>query len=196
VFFNTTIITPNSVAKGWSRGVDVRLDVPERRGFSGYASYTNMRLLQIGPINGGLFLTDEFIEIGPGTRFIPDQDQRNTASFALNYQHQRSSLFLSFSGRHESGVPLEVEDERLEDLKAALGSELVNFDRQRVKPRTIFNFTAGLTLFRQEQVNCALQFDVQNIFDKAFAYNFGNPFEGTHFGPPRRWSGSLRFSFR
>jgi outer membrane receptor for ferric coprogen and ferric-rhodotorulic acid len=45
-------------------------------------------------------------------------------------------------------------------------------------------------------VNAALQFDVQNIFDRAFAYNFGNPFEGTHFGAPRRWSGSLRFSFR
>ena len=196
VFFNTTIITPNSVAKGWSRGVDVRLDVPERKGFSGYLSYTNMRLLQIGPINGGLFLTDEFIEIGPGTRFIPDQDQRNTGSFAINYQHQRSSLLLSFSGRHESGVPLEVEAERLEELKSAPGSELVNFDRGRMKPRTIFNFTAGLTLWRQERVNCAVQFDIQNIFDKAFAYNFGNPFEGTHFGAPRRWSGSLRFSFR
>ncbi len=196
VFFNTTIITPNSVNKGWSRGVDVRLDVPERKGFSGYLSYTNMRLLQIGPINGGLFLTDEFIEIGPGTRFIPDQDQRNTGSFAINYQHQRSSLILSFSGRHESGVPLEVEAEQLEDLKSAPGSELVNFARGRVKPRTIFNFTAGITLWRQERVNCAVQFDGQNLFDRAFAYNFGNPFEGTHFGAPRRWSGSLRFSFR
>ncbi|HEX4945739.1 MAG TPA: TonB-dependent receptor [Blastocatellia bacterium] len=196
VFFNTTIITPNSVNKGWSRGADVRLDVPERKGFSGYLSYTNMRLLQIGPINGGLFLTDEFIEIGPGTRFIPDQDQRNTGSFAINYQHQRSSLLLSFSGRHESGVPLEVDAERLEELKAEPGAELVNFERGRMKPRTIFNFTAGITLFRQERVNCAVQFDVQNLFDRAFAYNFGNPFEGTHFGPPRRWSGSLRFSFR
>jgi outer membrane receptor protein involved in Fe transport len=196
VFFNTTIITPNSVAKGWSRGVDVRLDVPERKGFSGYLSYTNMRLLQIGPINGGLFLTDEFIEIGPGTRFIPDQDQRNTVSFAINYQHQPSSLLLSFSGRHESGVPLEVDAERLEELKSALGAELVSFARGRVKPRTIFNFTAGITLWRQERVNCVVQFDVQNLFDRAFAYNFGNPFEGTHFGAPRRWGGSLRFSFR
>ena len=196
VFFNTTIITPNSVAKGWSRGLDVRLDVPERQGFSGYVSYTNMRLLQIGPINGGLFLTDEFIEIGPGTRFIPDQDQRNTGSFGVLYQHKQSGLVLSLSGRHESGVPLGVEAARLEELKGVSGAELVDFARGRVKPRTIFNFTAGITLFQQERVRCALQFDVQNLFDKAFAYNFGNPFEGTHFGAPRRWSGSLRFSFR
>ncbi|HZF38607.1 MAG TPA: TonB-dependent receptor, partial [Blastocatellia bacterium] len=60
VFFNTTIIFPNSVAKGFSRGVDLRLDTPERRGWSGWLSYTNMRILQTGPINGGLFLTNEF----------------------------------------------------------------------------------------------------------------------------------------
>ena len=195
VFFNTTIIFPNSVNKGLSRGLDVRLDVPERKGFSGYLSYTNMRILQTGPINGGLFLTNEFIEIGTGTKFIPDQDQRNTGSFGVIYQHQPGGLLFGFSGRHESGVPLEVEADRLEALKAMRGSELVNFERGRVKPRTIFNFTSGITLFRQDRVNAALQFDVQNIFDRAFAYNFGNPFEGTHFGAPRRWSGSLRFSF-
>lgn len=32
VFFNTTVIFPNSVERGFARGVDVRLDVPERRG--------------------------------------------------------------------------------------------------------------------------------------------------------------------
>lgn len=195
VFFNTTVIFPNSVAEGYSRGVDVRLDVPERRGFSGYLSYTNQRVLQTGPINGGLFLTEEFIEIGPGTKFIPDQDQRNTGSFAVNYQHRRSRLLLSFSGRHESGVPLEVEADRLEELKAAPGAELVNFARGRVKPRTIFNISAGLTLFNRDRIASSIQFNVQNVFDRAFAYNFGNPFEGTHFGIPRRWSGTLEISF-
>lgn len=195
VFFNTTIIFPNSVAKGFSRGVDLRLDMPERRGFSGYLSYTNSRILQTGPINGGLFLTGEFIEIGPGTKFIPDQDQRNTGSFALNYQHRRSRLLLSFSGRHESGVPLEVEEDRLDDLKAAPGADLVNFARGRVKPRTIFDTAAGITLFTRDRVAGSIQFNVQNIFDRRFAYNFGNPFEGTHFGAPRRWSGTLEFNF-
>jgi hypothetical protein len=196
VFFNTTLIFPNSVASGFSRGVDVRLDVPERRGWSGWLSYTNMRILQTGPINGGLFLTDEFIEIGPGTRFIPDQDQRNTGSFGLAYRPQRSGLRLAFTGRHESGVPLEVESERLAELRSAPGAELVNFDRRRVRPRTILNLSAGLSLFSRERVNCDLQFDVLNLSDKLFAYNFGNPFEGTHFGYGRRWSGGLKIEFR
>ncbi|MGE0885090.1 MAG: TonB-dependent receptor [Blastocatellales bacterium] len=196
VFFNTTIIFPNSVASGFSRGVDVRLDVPERKGWSGWLSYTNQRILQTGPLNGGLFLTDEFIEIGPGVKFIPDQDQRNTGAFGVAYQIHRSGLLLALSGRHESGVPLEVEEERLEDLKAAPGSELVDFDRQRVKPRTTFNFSAGINLFKHERVSCSAQFDVMNFADKSFAYNFGNPFEGTHFGAGRRWSGGLKIEFR
>ncbi len=196
VFFNTTIIFPNSVAKGFSRGVDARLDVPERKGWSGWLSYTNMRLLQTGPLNGGLFLTDEFIEIGPGVSFIPDQDQRNTGAFGVTYRHQRSGLSLSLTGRHESGVPLEVEEERLEELKSALGAELVDFERGRVKPRTIFNFSAGVDLFKRERVVCASQIDISNIAGRFFAYNFGNPFEGTHFGYGRRWSGGLRIEFR
>ena len=196
VFFNTTVIFPNSVAEGYSRGVDVRLDLPERRGVSGYLSYTNQRVLQNGPINGGLFLTEEFIEITPGTRFIPDQDQRNTGSFAITYLHRRSSFSLSFSGRHESGVPLEVEADRLDELKAAPGAELVDFDRGRVKPRTTFNFSTGITLFNRDRVVGSVRLNIENVLDRAFAYNFGNPFEGTHFGIPRRWSGTLEFSFR
>jgi outer membrane receptor protein involved in Fe transport len=196
VFFNTTIIFPNSVAEGFSRGVDVRLDAPERKGVSGWLSYTNMRLLQTGPLNGGLFLTEEFIEIGPGVKFIPDQDQRNTGAFGVTYRPPRFGLLLGFSGRHESGVPLEVEEERLEELKSAPGAELVNFERGRVKPRTTFNFSASVNLCRSERVACVAQFDILNLADKFFAYNFGNPFEGTHFGYGRRWSGGLRIEFR
>lgn len=196
VFFNTTIIFPNSVAKGFSQGIDVRLDVPERRGLSAWLSYTNMRLLQTGPINGGLFLTNEFLEIGPGTEFIPDQDQRNTGAAGISYQHHPSGLLLSLTGRHESGVPLEVEEDRFAELQAAPGADLVNFVRGRVKPRTLFNFSAGVNLFKKEGILCAAQFDILNLADKFFAYNFGNPFEGTHFGYGRRFSGGLKIEFR
>ncbi len=78
VFFGTTIIFPNSVARGKAQGLDARIDFPERKGWSGYLSYANSRVFQVGPINGGLFLEEEVIEIGPGTQFNPDHDQRNT----------------------------------------------------------------------------------------------------------------------
>jgi hypothetical protein len=196
VFFNTTIIFPNSVAKGFARGLDVRLDVPQRRGFSGYVSFTNQRIRQTGPINGGLFLTDEFIEIGDGVHFIPDHDQRNVGAFGMTYEHQGSGLWAALSGRHESGVPLEVEEERLEELRRTRGADLVNFERRRVKPYTVFNFTLGADLLREERVTLSLQVDAQNLTNKRFAYNFGSPFEGTHFGHPRLWSGRLKLTFK
>jgi len=34
-----------------------------------------------------------------------------------------------------------------------------------------------------------------NLFDRGYAYNFGNPFSGTHFGAPRTASLSLRLAF-
>jgi outer membrane receptor for ferrienterochelin and colicin len=194
VFLNTTIIFPNSVNKGFARGVDVRLDIPRRYGLSGYASYSNSRVLQTGPINGGLFLTSEFIETGPGVKFIPDHDQRNVAAFGATYEYRRA--WASFAGRHESGTPLEVDEDNLDDLKATRGADLVDFDRLRVKPYTVFNVSAGAKVWKTEQLSIDLHFDVQNIFDKRFAYNFGNPFSGTHFGNPRLFGGGLKFSFR
>ena len=38
---------------------------------SGYVSYTNARVVNFGPVTGGLFLEDEVIEIADGTRFHP-----------------------------------------------------------------------------------------------------------------------------
>ena len=90
---------------------------------------------------------------------------------------------------------MEVESDRLEELKSAPGADLVDFARGRVKPRTTFNIAAGLTLFNHDRVASSIQFNVQNMFDRRFAYNFGNPFEGTHFGIPRRWSGTVEFNF-
>jgi len=195
-FFNTTIVFPNSVSKGFARGTDIRLDILERRGVSAYASWTNSRILQTGPINGGLFLTDEFAEIGPGTKFIPDQDVRNVASFAVTYNSAERRWFAAFGGRYESGVPLEVDDERLAQLMNTPGADLVNFDRSRVRPWAIFNLQAGWHLLRKEKYAVRLEANIENILNHRFAYNFGSPFEGTHFGHPRLVGARMTVTFR
>ncbi len=195
-FFNTTIVFPNSVDRGFANGLDVRLDMAEYKGISGFVSYTNSRIVQFGPINGGLFLTEEFIEIGDGTRFIPDHDQRNTGAFGVFYNHNKSGFWASIGGRYESGVPLEVDDDRLEELQNADGADLVNFERGRVRPWAVFDFAVGADLLRKERVSLKLRFEMQNFTNNRFAYNFGSPFEGTHFGHPRLFSGGLRLEFR
>lgn len=197
VLLSTTIIFPNSVARGEAQGLDARLDVPLQKGFSAYFSYTNNRIVEIGPLNGGLFLDDDFIEIGPGTRFTPDHDQRNVASFAVTYvAAKRRGLWTSFSGRYESGVPLELPDFNLSELQGLPGANLVNFDAGRVKPWYVFGWSGGMDLAHEEHYTVGVQLDVQNLGDRAFAFNWGNPFSGTHFGYPRLVSGSVKFSFK
>jgi outer membrane receptor protein involved in Fe transport len=76
VFAGTTIIFPNAVAKGRAQGFDVRVDMPRLRGWSAYGNWSYARVIQTGPITGGLFLEDEVEELGPGVEFFPDHDQR------------------------------------------------------------------------------------------------------------------------
>lgn len=195
VLFSTTVIFPNSVAAAHAQGLDARLDVAERRGWSGYLSYSNGRVTEVGPLNGGLFLTSDFIEIGPGTHFTPDHDQRNVGSFAVIYDAHRRGLWSSFTGRYESGVPIEVPENQLGRLSTFPGVNLVNLSPQRVKPWFVFGWSGGVDLLRRERVIVAGEVDVQNLVDHAFIYNFGNPFSGTHFGYPRMVGGRLKFTF-
>ena len=195
----TTIIFPNSVAEGTASGINVRVDFPFQKGFTGFVSYGNALVYQVGPINGGLFLEEEVIEIGPGTRFTPDHDQRNVGAFGLTFQHGPSGLWAAIYGRHESGTPIEPfdidDDDDLDEAMERRGAALVDFDRGRVKPRTLFDISLGVGLFEGRRIAVDLQLDIRNLTDRAFAYNFSNPFSATHFGHPRLVSARVRFSF-
>jgi outer membrane receptor protein involved in Fe transport len=192
VLFGTTIIVPNAIARGEADGVDVRVDLPRRRGASGYLSYTNARVVNFGPVTGGLFLEDEVIEIADGTRFIPDHDQRHVAAFGASYDHARTGFWVSFGGRYESGTPLEVDEDELDELMERPGSELVNFETGRVRPRRLFDLLAGARLFRAGGHQISLRGSILNITGQRFAYNFGNPFSGTHFGAGRTFQIGLQ----
>ncbi len=185
VFFGTTILFPNSVASGTASGVTAELEFPFRRGFSGFLRYGNSTVLQFGPINGGLFLEEEAIEIGPGTPFTPDHDQRNVAAFGATFEHGGSGLWASFYGRYESGTPLEVDEDELDEVMERRGAELVDFDRMRVKPRTLLDAAIGKRFFQGRSTALDVQLEVRNLAGASFAYNFSNPFSGTHFGHPR-----------
>jgi hypothetical protein len=196
VFFGTTIIFPNSTDSGRASGVDVRLELPRRAGWSGYVSYTNSHVVWFGPINGGLFLEDEVIEIGPGTAFTPDHDQRHSGAFGLTYDDERRGTWVSLTGLYASGTPLEVEEDDLDELSERPGAELVDFDRGRVKPRTLIDVQVGQRLYRGTRVDLSARVSVLNLANRAYAFNFGNPFSGTHFGAGRTVTASLRAAFR
>jgi hypothetical protein len=196
VFFGTTILFPNSVARGRASGIDVRLEVPRRAGWSGYLSYANAIVTQYGPITGGLFLEDEVIEIGDGTAFTPDHDQRNVGAVGASYDAASGVFGASFTGRYESGTPLEVGDEELDELAERPGAEYVDFERGRVKPRTVLDAAVSARVWRTEAFDLSVRGSVLNLTGGRWAYNFGNPFSGTHFGPGRTLQVGVRMVFR
>ncbi|HWX40113.1 MAG TPA: hypothetical protein VN345_03090, partial [Blastocatellia bacterium] len=102
----------------------------------------------------------------------------------------------SFSGSYQSGVPVGAGGQALTGFQGQPGGDLIDINRGRVKPRTIFNVSAGVDLLREEKVTVSAQLDMQNVANERFVYNLDNPFSGTHFGYPRELSGRIRFIFR
>ena len=194
VFFGTTIVFPNSVATGTARGLDLRMEMARYRGWSSYVSYTLSKVEQVGPINGGLFLEESILEIGPGTRFTPDHDQRHVAAAGVTYV--KGSFSAAVAARYESGTPLEVEKDDLDELLERPGAELVNFESGRVRPRTVFDLSVAQTLHRGRRAETSVRVGVLNLTNHEYALNFGNPFSGTHFGAPRTIRAELRVGVR
>jgi len=60
----------------------------------------------------------------------------------------------------------------------------------------LLNLSVGADLMRNERVSMNLQFDVQNLTNELFLYNFESVFSGTHVGYPRLISARLGFRFK
>lgn len=188
VFFGTTIVFPNSVASGRAQGLDLRVDVPGTRGWSSFLTYTLSKVEQTGPINGGLFLEDEIGEIDAGTTFTPDHDQRHAAAAGLTFAPAARRIVATAMARYESGTPLDVgdlDDDDAADLAERPGAELVDLVRGRVRPRLVVDLAVTTRLARLARVEMSVRASVLNLTNRAYAFNFGNPFSGTHFGAPR-----------
>lgn len=201
-FFETGIIFPIAISSGRVTGEEVRLESTDIHGFHGFVSYANARAFGVTPITGGLFLGEDpqdlFLQ---GLKFANDHDQRNEAQFQFGYNHRRSGLYATFSGRYDSGVPVDVEpgttlaDFVGEGFDPRLFNE-IDFQRGRVRPRTVLDFSVGADLMQKERVSMNLQFDIQNLTNELFLYNFESVFSGTHVGYPRLLSGRLTLRFK
>jgi outer membrane receptor for Fe3+-dicitrate len=127
-----------------------------------------------------------------GGEFIPDHDQFLVASGGWTWTAPRSGATLSFTIRHETGTPVESDDDGIEELQSRPGAETVDFDRGRVAARTVASVQGEVPLWRRGSRSALLRAAALNLFDARYAYNFGNPFSGTHFGAPRTLSIALR----
>lgn len=198
-FLDTGIIFPISIFAGRVTGFESRVDLAEYKGLRAFLSYANSHSFGITPINGGLFLGEavESLE-NPGLRFVNDHDQRNSEQFRMLYTNERTGMFAAFGGRYDSGVPVEIESTRADFEQEGISPRFldeINFERGRIRPRAIFDFTTGIDLLRRERTSLSAQFDVQNLTNKLFLYNFESVLSGTHVGYPRLFSGRVTVRF-
>ena len=201
-FFETGVIFPIAISSGRVTGEEVRLESTDIHGFHTFVSYANSRAFGVTPITGGLFLGEDPQDLFlHGLKFANDHDQRNEAQFQVSYNHRPSGLYASFSGRYDSGVPVDVEPGTTLADFVAQGFDprlfdKIDFQRGRVRPRTILDFSVGADLMQKERVSMNVQFDVQNLTNELFLYNFESVFSGTHVGYPRLFSGRLSVRFK
>jgi outer membrane receptor protein involved in Fe transport len=200
-FFETGIIFPITIASGRVTGEELRLESTDIHGFRTFLSYANARAYGVTPINGGLFLGEDPSDLQvAGVIFPNDHDQRNEGQFQLSYNH-KSGVYAIFNARYDSGVPVDVEPGTTLAKFVADGFDPrlyneIDFQRGRVRPRTILNFTVGADLFQKERTSLNVQFDVQNLTNELFLYNFESVFSGTHVGFPRLFSGRVGLRFK
>ncbi|MGB7922783.1 MAG: TonB-dependent receptor [Pyrinomonadaceae bacterium] len=201
-FFDTGIIFPITISSGRVTGEELRLESSDIRGFRGFVSYANARAYGVTPINGGLFLGEAVESLDLiGLKFANDHDQRNSLQFQLSYNHQPTGIYAIFGGRYDSGYPTDVEPGTTlaafveQGFDPRLYNE-IDFQRGRVRPRTILNFSIGADLLRKERASLNVQFDIQNLTNQLFLYNFESVFSGTHIGFPRLFSGRVALRFK
>jgi outer membrane receptor protein involved in Fe transport len=201
-FFETGVIFPIAISSGRVTGEELRLESTEIHGFHTFVSYANARAFGVTPITGGLFLGEDPQDLFlNGFKFPNDHDQRNEAQFQVSYNHRPSGLYASFNGRYDSGVPADVEPGTTLAGFVAGGFDPrlyneIDFQRGRVKPRMVLDFSVGADLMQKERVSMNIQFDVQNLTNELFLYNFESVFSGTHVGYPRLFSGKLNLRFK
>jgi outer membrane receptor protein involved in Fe transport len=200
-FFDTGVIFPITISSGRVTGEELRLESTDIHGFRTFVSYANARAYGVTPINGGLFLGEDTQALDiTGLKFANDHDQRNELQFQVSYNHPKG-FYAIFNGRYDSGVPTDVEPgTTLSDFTAAgfdprFYNE-VDFQRNRVRPRTVLNLSIGADLLQRERTSLNVQFDIQNLTNELFLYNFESVFSGTHVGFPRLFSGRVAVRFK
>jgi hypothetical protein len=185
---NTTISFPIAFRKAIIYGAEGKIEIPEWKRFSGFASYSYEVGNAWNPVTGGLFLGDDATQAEQqlSGHFPDSQDQRNTVRGRLRYQaHPR--FWMAAGIQYDTGLPFEFDGDPSTVL-AQYGQQVldrINFDRGRILPTFQVNATAGADLYRSDRVRTRLQIDGQNLTNVLDVIDFGGLFSGNAIGPGR-----------
>jgi len=199
---NTTISFPIAFRNAIIYGAEGKLELPEWKRFSGFASYSYEVGNAWNPVTGGLFLgADAAI---PTTGHFPvSQDQRNTLRGRLRYQIT-PKLWIAGGIQYDSGLPFEFQcdeatlDECIAEEVATYGKKVVdrvNFARGRIYPSLLVSASAGADIYTTERLKMRIQADGQNLGNVVNVIDFGGLFSGNAIGPSRSFLLRLQTTF-
>ncbi|MEA2338282.1 MAG: hypothetical protein QOE82_2289 [Thermoanaerobaculia bacterium] len=200
-FQNTGIVFPLAFKAGHLDGWDMRLDLAKTAGFRGFLSIGHTHAEYVPPLTGGLFLDTEAIDSLTAGPFLIDHDQKLQAQGALSFDFGNSGVWVATNVRYDSGLVTGADVASLladpdnsfaaPYIKENSGTDL---DPNRVKPRTIVDFSLGADLISYH-VPLSLQADLLNATNKKGVYNILSTFGGTHVIPPRMLAVRVRYTF-
>jgi hypothetical protein len=195
---NTTISFPIAFRKAIIYGAEGKIDLPEWKHFSGFASYSYEVGNAWNPVTGGLFLGDDATSAESQlTGHFPDsQDQRNTVRGRLRYQI-RPRFWVAGGVQYDTGLPFEFDGDP-DTVLAQYGQQVldrINFDRGRILPSFQVNASGGADVYKSERVNVRVQADGQNLNNVLDVIDFGGLFSGNAIGPSRSFLMRLTTTF-
>src|SRR5262249_9925350 len=185
-FLNTGLLFPLSFASAKLKGFDLRVDVPNHKGFTGYLSFGTNSAIFSPPPTGGLFGDI------PQTIFPIDHDQKASVQSQIQY-NAKKGWWMAVSGRYDSGLVADFDPSVLNNPDIAFGARFVRATDDplapfRIRPRAVFDYSAGVDLYKEKPYQINLQFDLLNFTNKKGLFNFLSPFGGTHVIPPRTYA--------
>ena len=154
-------------------GVDVRLELPRRHGVSGYLSYTNSRVVQFGPVTGGSSSKTKSSRSpthGVHARSRPTQ-RRLVRRLVQSREHGRVGVV---HGALQSGTPLEVDEEELDELFLRPGSDMVILREAESATPNIRRARRRATASGRREGAQPARGNPES-HRRAIAYNFGKP---------------------
>ena len=150
---NTGVSFPIAFRKAIIYGAEARLDLPQWRGLSGFASYSYTVGNAWFPVVGGLFLGQDAInDTTQVSGHFPDsQDERNTIRFRMRYD-VAPRFWIAGGAQYGSGLPFDFNGTEALAL-SQYGQRVVdrvNFDRGRVRPSLSIDLSLGAEIYKSD----------------------------------------------
>jgi hypothetical protein len=198
-FLNTGIVFPLNFSGAKLQGWNFRLDLaPVLGGLRGYVSLGHVKAIYVNPLVAGLFLDPGSLDTLSGGTFVIDHDQDIQEQVGLFYDLGKTGVWAGMTQRYDSGLVTGggAQSDILSSPDTAYADPYIRYneDPQRVKSRTVWNFSVGARL-QPYGVPAEVQIDLLNAFDAQGLYNFQSTFGGTHVIPPRTLAGRVKYTF-